>query len=224
MVNGNHRYPCQFAMTVFADVGRIDVRRVLARRIRAVMAADASAGYPGMVKVRRDPGDCRMAIITIVPACDVRRMLAGCCRAVMAGSAGTGYLGVIDRVGWHPYRVVVAIFADIGRIDVRRVLAGRIRAVVAAEAVTGDVGMVEPSRNPDRRLMTIVAGVTGRYVIRRLSCCDYAIVTGSAASGYSRMIHERNRIPCSSGMAVRADLGSLYMVCWLGRGSHKALG
>ena len=49
------RHKRHVVVAVLADIGGIDMRRMLARRIGAVMAADAVGGDVGVVKVGRDP-------------------------------------------------------------------------------------------------------------------------------------------------------------------------
>ena len=62
-------------MTIFADVCGVDVSRVLANGIGAVMAAETIAGDAGMVEIGWRPGDSCVAIVTGITAGDVRCML-----------------------------------------------------------------------------------------------------------------------------------------------------
>ena len=76
MINVSHWYPGNCGVTVLADVRGIDMRRVFASCIGAVVATDTAVGDARMVEVRRDPGVRRMAVITVVAACNVCRVFA----------------------------------------------------------------------------------------------------------------------------------------------------
>lgn len=52
------RYPDVRGMTVFAHIGRLDVRQVLARSVGAVMAAGTVARNIYVVEICRQPADC----------------------------------------------------------------------------------------------------------------------------------------------------------------------
>ena len=60
------------------------MRLMLAGRVSAVVAAEAIIGNVDVVEIRRDPCDCRVAVIAVVAARDVRRVLARCCRSIVA--------------------------------------------------------------------------------------------------------------------------------------------
>jgi len=83
--------------------------RVLASRIRAVVAADAIAGDVDVIEIRRNPRSGGVAIVTIVAARDVRRVLARCDGAIVAGETCPDYLGVIHGVCRRPDYIVMAI-------------------------------------------------------------------------------------------------------------------
>ena len=108
-----------------------------------------------MIKIGRDPGNCRMAVITGIAALDMGWILAGRDCAIVTGAACTDHLSVIDSVGRCPNRVVVTILANIGRVDMRRVFPGGLGAVMASETTAGDASMIESCGQPDRRLMAI---------------------------------------------------------------------
>ena len=84
MVDGICRRPVHIVVAILADIGRQHMRRALAGRIDAVVAADAVAGDADVIEICRNPGGCRMAVVAVVAALDVRRVLAGRCRAVVA--------------------------------------------------------------------------------------------------------------------------------------------
>ncbi len=53
-------------MAIFADIGRLHVRRTFACRIEAVVTGEAVARDIAVVEHGRDPGRARMAIIAAV--------------------------------------------------------------------------------------------------------------------------------------------------------------
>lgn len=63
-------------MAVFTDVGRQDMRRVLAGCIGTVVTADAVVRDVHVVEVRGKPCDGRMTVVAVVTAGDMRRVLA----------------------------------------------------------------------------------------------------------------------------------------------------
>ena len=72
---------------------------VLARRVGAVVAADAIARDINVIEVRRDPRNRCMAVVAVVAAGDVRRVLARGRIAVVAGEAGPEDLRVVHDIG-----------------------------------------------------------------------------------------------------------------------------
>ena len=110
-------------VAVLTNVGGINVSRMLAGGIGAVMAADAVSGDVGVIEVGRYPGVGRMAIITVVATGDVRRILALGRVAIVAREAGADDLRVIDHVRRRKRHNIVTVFANHGRVDVSRVLA-----------------------------------------------------------------------------------------------------
>jgi len=143
VINVSHWYPGNCGVTVLADVRGIDMRRVFASCIGAVVATDTAVGDVRMVEVRRDPGVRRMAVITVVAACNVCRVLANCRIAVMAGETGPDHLGVIHHIGGCERHYVVTVFTNIGGVKMCGVLPGRLGPVMAAKATAGDAGVIE---------------------------------------------------------------------------------
>ena len=77
MVHRGNWHPDVGIVAILANVGRLDMRRALASRIRAVMATGAVVHNIDMVKIGRQPGDRRVAVVTIIAAGDMCRVLAG---------------------------------------------------------------------------------------------------------------------------------------------------
>ena len=185
------------------------MRRILAGRIRAVVAADAISRDVHVVEVRRYPGDCRVAVIAVLAARNVRRVLAGGDRAVMAGAAGAEYLCVVDGVGRRPDDVVVAVRADVGGVDVRRVLARGLGAVVAADAIRGNVGVIEIRRYPgDRRVAVVAVGAAGD-MRRVLAGGGRAVMAGAAGTDHLCVVDGRCGRPADGAVAVLADVAGI---------------
>lgn len=78
------RNPDIGVMAVLANFSCQNVRRVLAGCFDAVVAAGAITGDTYVIKIRRQPAGCRMAVIAVIAARDMCWMLACCCSAVVA--------------------------------------------------------------------------------------------------------------------------------------------
>jgi len=90
------RHERHVVVAVLANIGGIDMRRVLARSLRPVVTADAVVGDVGVIKVGGDPCVGRMAVVAVVAAGNVGRGLAGGGVAVMAGEAGANDLCMVN--------------------------------------------------------------------------------------------------------------------------------
>jgi hypothetical protein len=146
MINSGGRYPGDDTMTVLADVGRLNVRKVLAGRIGTVVTARTITSDIDMVKIRRGPGSGYVTVITGVAAGDVCGCLAGCRIAVVTGAASTNYLDVVDSYCWRPKIHAVAVLTNKGCLNVRDRLASRVGAVMAVRAAARNAGMIKISR------------------------------------------------------------------------------
>ncbi len=135
-------------MAVLAHIGGLNVCRVLTGGVSAVVARDTVRRYIGVIEIRREPADRRVAVVAVLPAGDVRGVLAGCNDAVMTISAGAQNLCVIDTKRRYPDVWGVAVFTDVSRGNMRRILARSFDAIVTVDAVACDIGMVEIGRQP----------------------------------------------------------------------------
>ena len=122
------------------------MRKTLAGRFDAVVAAHAVAGNVEMVEIGGQPPNRRMAVITICAAANVSCMFASRRHAVMAGTACTQNLHVVDRDDGNKRNCAMAVFADVGCLHVCRALASPGSAVMAADAVAENTGVVEIRR------------------------------------------------------------------------------
>lgn len=195
MIDTHHRAERDDAVTVLTNRSGLNMRCVLTGRVGTVMAAHAITRNVDVIKVRRDPGVCRMAIVTGLAARDVRRRLAGRNVAVVTGLTTADDLGVIDHCHWRPKIDAMAVFANGGRLNVRRVFADGFCSIVATGTVGRNTCVIEVRRRPRDRRMAIIAIVAAGQMRRVLASGGDAIVTGAATAQDLGMIHGIGRQP-----------------------------
>ena len=83
MVDCENRRKYVARVTVFAQICGLNMGRVLACRIGAVVTTDAISCDVDVIEICRQPGHCRMAIITIDTARYMCRTLSGCGKAIV---------------------------------------------------------------------------------------------------------------------------------------------
>ena len=132
MINPVSWHPDSGIVAIFTDVTGQNMSRVLAGRVRTVMAARAIAGDIDVIKVRRHPAIGGMTVVTAVAARNVGRVLAGCDTAVVAGLTGADNLSVIHHSCRRPKIHAMAVLANGGCCYVVLILAGGVGAVMAA--------------------------------------------------------------------------------------------
>jgi hypothetical protein len=137
-------------VTVLANVRGLDVQRVLAGRVGAVVAADTVAGDINVIESRRTPGHRRMAIVTGIIAGNVGGVFSGSYDAIMTGAATANYLCMVHGKHRHENVTGMAILADIAGLDMGKVLAHGFDAVVTIDAIAGDTDVIEIRRQPTR--------------------------------------------------------------------------
>ena len=113
MVDDEYWRPKIHTMAIFANVGCFNMRRVLAGRIGAIVATRAVAKNIDVVKIRRQPGHGRVAVVASVAAGEVCSVFSGGGNAVMARTAAAEHLRVINDIGRQPGNRVMAILADV---------------------------------------------------------------------------------------------------------------
>ena len=131
MIDLQRRLPCRGAMTVLADIRRIEMGRQLVRQV----ATRARTGDIRMVEHGWRPGIGRMAIITRVTAGDVIRAFTLRNSVVVTGAAGTYYLQMVNTYYRFPTGGAMTVFTYVRGIDVTGPLAFGCRAVVATGTV-----------------------------------------------------------------------------------------
>jgi len=172
------------------------VRWVLARRVGAVVAAEAVSGDVHVIEIRRYPRDGGVTVIAIIAARYVRRMLAGCSRSVVAGTACANDLCVVHLVSGYECHVVVTILANIAGLDMGRVFARGVRAVMAAEAIADNIRVIECGGYPAHRRMAVIAVVAAIDVRRILALGNCAVVAGVTGTNNLQVIDPH---PCHCG-------------------------
>jgi len=140
------------------------MRRMLARRVGAVVATDAVVRNVYVIEVGGNPGNGCVAVVTVVTTGKVGWVLAGRGVAVMAGEAGPEYLRVVNRVGGCERHVVVTVLAHVARIDMGWILAGCLDTVMTVDTVCGNAAVVEIRGRPGNRCMAVVAIVAAQNV------------------------------------------------------------
>jgi len=148
VIDCEHRHKDISIVAVFAAITGLDVCRVLAGRIRAVVAVNAISSDVQMIEIGRQPPRRGMAVVTGISAVQMVEIFSARGDAIVAGTAGADDLHVIDNVCGRECTGVVAVFANNGGLDVRRVLARRGCTIVTARTVVENVRMVEIRRQP----------------------------------------------------------------------------
>ena len=98
MVHREDWHPDVGVVAVLTDVCRVDMRRVLACRVYAVMAVETRARNAHVIEVCRHPVDGRMAVVAVVAALDMVGILARRRQTIVAGAAGADDLDVVDDI------------------------------------------------------------------------------------------------------------------------------
>lgn len=111
VINDYYGLKCARVMAVFAHTCRLNMCRAFADSGQTVMAGDAIADDPGMVKYGRQPAGRIVAIVALIVGRNVSRCLAGRLDAVVAAHATSGERRVIDKGDNLPTRRIVAIRA-----------------------------------------------------------------------------------------------------------------
>lgn len=165
VINPERRVPLGYAVAVLAKIIGRDMSGALARRRRAIMAADTIPRHPGMIENCAGPFGCGVAIIACSSCWNVVGRLAAGRGAVMATGAGPNDLRMIDMQYRRPGLGDVAIFAGIGGGDMVGVLAPRIDAIMATNAISRNAAMIERYGGPDGCPMAIFTSVRALHMV-----------------------------------------------------------
>ena len=182
-------------VAILTSIGGIDMRWILARRIGAVMAADAVVSDIGVIKVGRDPPAGCMAVVAVIATGNVGRVLAFGNIAIMAGEAGANDLRMIDHVGGYKRHDIVAVFADHSGVDVCRILPDGLDAIMTAGAVPGDAGVVKIGGCPAGRRVAVIAIVAARNMASILTQGNGSVMTAETGANDLCMVNDKYGIP-----------------------------
>ena len=105
-------------MAVLADIRRVDMRRVLAGGVSAIVATEAISRDVGMVENGRNPECACVAIVALFARNDVAGRFAGCLYSIVASTAASRHCRVVHVRDRTPGGCCVATFAERGRRDV----------------------------------------------------------------------------------------------------------
>ena len=211
VIDCEHRRKDIGVVAVFAEVTGLDVCRVLAGRIYAIVAVDAISGDIQMIEIGWQPPRRGVAIVTGICARQMIQVFARCGNAIMAGTALTDNLHVIDDVRRREGIRIVAVLTDNGRLNVGRVFACGGTSVVAATAVVEDIRMIEVRRQPGGACVAVVAACAARDMCWMFASCRNAVVAGAIFAQYLSMINRDCRCPNIRAVAVLADVRRLYV-------------
>jgi len=198
-------------MAVLTDVRCLHVSRILAGRVRTVMAAHTVPGDVDVIEIRRQPADGAVAVIAVIAAGNMVLAFAGGDVAVVAGPATTEDLGMVDDHDRRKHVRVMAVFAHIRRLHVCRILTRRLRAVVTVDAVRGDGRMVERRRQPACGAMTVVAGVTTGNMCGQFADGDDTVMAGAAGAEHLGVVDGHHRGEHVGRVAILTDIGRINM-------------
>ena len=148
MVNGIRRRKYVGVVTIFADVGRLNMSRTFTDRIDAVVTAGTIIGDTEVIEIRRTPSYCRVAVITGVTARDMGWMFTCGDIAVMACVTGTDDLRVVNGKDWRKYVGVMAVLANVAGLNMCKIFTDSVDAIVTVDTVTGYVDVIEVCREP----------------------------------------------------------------------------
>ena len=152
-------------VAIFADVGGIDVRGVLAGGVDTVVARRAVAGYRTVIELGITPGVGVVAVVASIRTLYMRGGFSFGDGAVVARATGSQHGVVVDSRHVLECRGRMAILADVGGIDVRGVLARGINTVMARRTIAADIGVIEGCIGPRVCCVTIFTRVTGGQVV-----------------------------------------------------------
>ena len=176
-----HGRPCIGHVAESAVLRRVEMARILARGLHAVVTGGTRAQYLAVVNRRHRRPDCRVvAVLTDIGRLHVRRALTDCVRAVVAVHTIAGDAAVIE-IGRYPGDRRVAIVAVIATGNMRCILAGRSIAIVARRTGTDDLRVIDRiGRHPGIRFVAILTDIRCLDVSRGFAGCIRAIVTVDA--------------------------------------------
>lgn len=209
-------------MTVLANIRRLNMRQTLARRVGAIVAAEAVTADVDMIKVGGNPANRAVTVIAGIATGNVRRIFSVGNPAVMTRHAIANNLCVIDCHGRSERGAVMTILAHVGCQHVVRVLAGCIDTIVAGATRSQDLCVIDRRhRRKRRRAMAVLTDVGGLYMRRVLASRFGAIVAAETIRRDTRMI-KIHRQPSRRTVAIIA-IGATRNMCRVLAGRNDAV-
>ena len=209
VIDGNHRRPDIGAVTVLTNGGRQRMQRPFAGCVGAVVTVDAITHDIGVVKVRGQPCDGRVAIVAVVTARDMGGVFADCRGAVVARATGADHLSMVDGECRYPGVRRVTVLAHDAGLNVVGVFAGCVRAVVTTRTVTRDVEVVEVRWQPAGCRMAVLAVFAACNMRRSFARRDCTVVAGSAHPDNLCVVDRKSRSPNVRVMAILTNIARL---------------
>ena len=168
-------------MTIFTDIGRLDMLGIFTGGGSSIVATDTVAGYTAVIK------DCipvigTMTIVTLVITGNMIRTLANGDRAVVTGHTTAQYMRMIDPADRRPGIGAMTVLTDVTGLDMAGALAHLLCTVVATDTVTRDAGVIESRRIPVGSGMTNVTFISTGDVIGVLTDGDIAVMTADTGA------------------------------------------
>ena len=206
VIDRKHRRKHVGRVAVFANIRSLNMCRVFAGCVSAVVAAGTVAGDIHVVEIRWQPASRAVTVIAVIATGDVCRRLTGGDDAIMTSAASADHLGVIDNDHGHKHGGAVAVFTNICRVYMRRVLAGCRRTVMTVYAAARNGCMIERRRQPACGGVAIITGISAGNVCRCLAGGDGTVMAGSAGANDLGVIYGKCRREYIGCMTVLADI------------------
>jgi hypothetical protein len=205
MVYRYRRLPHDRAVTIFANVSRLDVSWSLAGCLGAVVTARAIDNDIFVIEVGRCPDNRRMTALAIITTRNMRQVFADCLDAVVTVNTSTDNV-LVAEVRRRPSRRCMAVITGVSARDVSRVFAACCYSVVAASATAKYLRVINIEHGvPDRGGMTVLAKIRGLNVCKTFSSSRSTVVTTNTIANNISVIENSGHPGCRI-MAVIALL------------------
>ncbi len=198
-------------VAVFAHIACLDMRRILAGGVGAVMAGSTVAGDTSVIKIRWYPANRRVAVFAVVASGDVSWVFTDRRNTIVTRAASTQHLRVIDSERGRPYIRIVAVFADVACLDMCGMLAGGVGAVMTAGAITGNAHVIKIRRQPANRRVAVITIIATCNMGYMFAGRGNSVMAGTAHAQHLCVVNCGHRLKRYCAVAVFADIGRLYV-------------
>lgn len=134
MVDLGRWHPQARGVAGLTKIRRLDMSGILARGRHTVVAALAIASDIGMIKVRRQPAVCRMAIITGFRTGNMIRRFARSAHAVVTRTATSQHFDVVYPDRGNPHCRSMATLTEISGLNMIDRPSGSGQSIMATDA------------------------------------------------------------------------------------------